>query len=203
VVALIHDSSGEVVRKVSRELERKESAAEMAQPENERILYAEAVALAPGHYIIDTAVTDEESGKTSAKRVSVFVDPRKDLSLSSLGLVRRFDPSNEPRQGPFEMGTGHVTPMLVDSIPAQKPVSLYFVIYPTKAENGEVPKVTLEMLKDGRAIARKPLSLAQPEADGSIPMMVELAPGPGQCDVLVTAKQGTAVAQSSLSVRIE
>jgi hypothetical protein len=32
---------------------------------------------------------------------------------------------------------------------------------------------------------------------------VQVSPGPGQCDVLVTAKQGTSVAESSLSVRIE
>jgi len=58
-------------------------------------------------------------------------------------------------------------------------------------------------MRDGREIARKPLSLSQPGPDGSIPMFVQLSPGPGQCDVLVTAKQGTAVAESSLSVRIE
>jgi hypothetical protein len=58
-------------------------------------------------------------------------------------------------------------------------------------------------LLDGKEIARKPLNLEQPGPDGSIPMLVHLTPGPGQCDVLVTAKQGSAVAESSLSVRIE
>jgi VWFA-related protein len=205
LVAFIHDSTGEIVKKVSRELVRRVASADAAQLQSDRILYAEPVDLQPGHYVIDTAVTDEQTGKTSAKRVSVFVDPGKNLSLSSLGLVRRFEPLSGPRNplGPFELENGRVTPTLADSVSQGNPVSLYFVVYPAKPTDGEPPKVTLKMLQDGREIARKPLSLEQPGPDGSIPMLVQLTPGPGQCDVLVTAKQGTAVAESSLSVRIE
>ena len=205
LVAFIHDSTGEIVRKVSRELVRKVPAADAALLQSDRILYAEPVALQPGHYVIDTAVTDEQTGRTSAKRVSVFVDPGKDLSLSSLGLVRRFDPLTGPRnpQSPFELDNGRVTPTLADSVAPGSALSLYFVVYPPKATVGEETKVTLKLLRDGREIARKPLNLAQPGPDGSIPMLVHLTPGPGQCDVLVTARQGTSVAESSLSVKIE
>jgi hypothetical protein len=205
LVAFIHDSTGEIVKKVSRELVRKVSAADAAQLQSERILYAEPVELQPGHYVIDTAVTDEQTGKTSAKRVSVFVDPGKNLSLSSLGLVRRFDPLTGPRnpQSPFELENGRVTPTLADSVAPGNPMSLYFVVYPTKATTGGEVSVTLKLLRDGKEIARKPLDLSQPGPDGSIPMLVHLTPGPGQCDVLVTAKQGASVAESSLSVRVE
>src|SRR5438270_976643 len=84
VVAFIHDSTGQIVKKVSRELARKVLTADAAQLQSDRILYAEPVDLPPGHYVIDSAVTDEQTGKTSAKSVSVFVDPGKNLSLSSL-----------------------------------------------------------------------------------------------------------------------
>jgi len=205
LVAFIHDSTGEIVKKVSRELVRRVSSSDAAQLQSDRILYAEPVALQPGHYVIDTAVTDEQTGRTSAKRVSVFVDSGKNLSVSSLGLVRRFDPLTGPRNptSPFELDNGRVTPTLADSVAPGNPVSLYFVVYPTKASAGEETKVVLELLRDGREIARKPLNLSQPAPDGSIPMLVQLSPGPGQCDVLVTAKQGASIAQSSLSVRIE
>jgi len=205
LVAFIHDSTGEIVRKVSRELARKISAGDAIQMQADRILYAEPVDLQPGHYVIDTAVTDEQTGRTSAKRVSVFVDPGKNLSLSSLGLVRRFEPLTGPRNllSPFDLENGRVTPTLVDSVASGNPLSLYFVVYPTKATTAEETKLTVQLMRDGREIARKPLSLSQPGPDGSIPMFVQLSPGPGQCDVLVTAKQGTAVAESSLSVRIE
>ena len=81
---------------MSRELERKVSGADLAKQQSDRILYAEPVELQPGHYVIDTAVTDEQTGRTSSKRVSVFVAPGKNLSLSSLGLVRRFEPLHGP-----------------------------------------------------------------------------------------------------------
>jgi VWFA-related protein len=205
LVAFIHDSTGTIVGKVSRELVRKVSSADAAQLQNDRILYAEPVELPPGHYVIDTAVADEQTGKISAKRVSVFVDPGKNLALSSVELVRRFDPLIGPRNpsSPFELENGRITPTLADSVAPGNPLSLYFVVYPAHATGGEPPQATLEVLRDGRAIARKPLDLAHPAADGSIPMLVQLSPGPGQCDVLVKAKQGTSVAESSLSVRIE
>ncbi len=205
LVAFVHDSTGEIVKKVSRELVRTVSSAEAAQLQSDRILYAEPVELRPGHYVIDTVVTDEETGRTSAKHVSVFVDPGKNLSLSSLELVRRFDALTGPRnpQSPFELENGRITPTLVDSVAPGSPVSLYFIVYPTKATAGEETKVTLKLLRNGKEIARKPLNLSQPGPDGSIPMIVQVTPGPGQCDVLVTAKQGSAVAESSLSVRVE
>lgn len=205
LVAFIHDSSGEIVKKVSRELVRTVPSADVAQSKGDRILYAEPVDLAPGHYAVDTAVTDEQTGKTSAKSISVFVDPRKNLSLSSLELVRGFEPLTGPRNpfSPFELDNGRITPTLADSIERGNPMNLYFVVYPPKAANGEETKVTLELLRNGKEIARKPLDLTQPAPDGSIPMLVQLSPGPGQCDVLVTARQGESVAQSSLSVRVE
>jgi VWFA-related protein len=205
LVAFIHDSSGAIVRKVSRELVRKVPSADAAQLRSDHILYAEPIELPPGHYVIDTAVADEQTGKTSAKRVSVFVDSAKNLSLSSVELVRRFEPLTGPRNplSPFELENGRVTPTLSDSVTSTSPVSLYFVVYPAAHTDSELPKVTLQLMRDGREIARKPLDLAHAEADGSIPMLVQVSPGPGQCDVLVTAKQGTSVAESNLSVRIE
>jgi len=205
MVAFVHDGSGNVIRKVSREVARDIPQTSTAQMGGDRILYAEPVDLPSGHYLIDAAVTDEPSGKTSVKRVSVFVDAAENLSLSSLELVRRFEPLNGPRNpaNPFDLDNGRITPTLADSVAAGLPMSLYFVVYPGKAGRVEEPNVTLELLRDGKAIARKPLRLSSPQADGSIPMVVELSPGPGQCDVLVTARQGEAIAQSTLSVRIE
>jgi VWFA-related protein len=204
LIAIIHDSSGAVVDKVSRELAREVPAAEVAQLANDRILYAEPIDLRPGHYEMDTAVMDEQSGKTSVKRLSLFVPEANSLAVSSLGLVRRFDPTAGDHQisSPFDLESGRVTPTLSDSVAAGDPMSLYFVVYPGKSPSEEL-KVTLDLLRDGREVVRKPLNIGSPGADGSIPMVVRLSPGPGQCDVLVTAQQGAAVAQSRLSVKVE
>jgi VWFA-related protein len=197
LVAFIHDSTGVIVRKVSRELVRSVASPAAAQMQSDRILYAEPVELPPGHYVIDTAVADEQAGKTAAKRISVFVDSGKNLSLSSVELVRRFEPRTGPRNvgSPFELESGRVTPTLADSVAPGNPLNLYFVVYPASPTGMEAPQVTLKLLRDGREIARKPLDMTHRDTDGSIPMLVQVSPGPGQCDVLVTAKQGAAVAE--------
>ncbi len=206
LVAFVHDESGNVVAKVSRELARDVPTASVAAGIKDRMLYAEPVQLAPGHYLMDVAVTDEPSGKTSVKRVSVFVEPTNKISLSSVELVKRFEPLSGPRNpgNPFDLENGRITPSLAASISKGLPVSLYFVVYPGSQGAGtEPPTVTLELLKDGKAIARKPLNLVSRDSDGTFPMLVQLAPEAGECDVVVTARQGTDVAQSSLSIRVE
>jgi VWFA-related protein len=211
LVALIHNSSGEIVGKVSRDLARDIPNSDLAQLGNDRILYAEPVELPKGHYIVDAAVTDEQAGKTTVKRIAVFVDPGKNLGVSSLQMVRRLDPLAGPRDplDPLEVDNGRIVPNLADSVASSKPVDLYFVVYP--AQSGAAPaagsiedlKATLQVFREGREVARKPLDMSKQQADGSIPMLVRVSPDPGQCDVLITAQQGALVAQSGFSVKVE
>ncbi len=210
MVALIHNANGDVVGKVSRDVARDVPTSDLGQLANDRILYAEPVELPKGHYVVDTAVTDEQAGKTTVKRIAVYVDPGKNLGMSSLELVRRLDPLPGPRDpmDPFEIENGRIVPTLADSVASSQPVDLYFVVYPTQAANApdaNAPnlKATLQVFREGKEVARKPLDLSRPEADGSIPMLVRLSPDPGQCDVLITAQQGALVAQSGLSVKVE
>jgi len=210
LVALIRNSNGDVVGKVSRDVAREISNADLGTLGNDLILYAEPVELPKGHYVVDAAVTDEQAGKTTVKRVAVFVDPGKNLGMSSLELVRRLDPLPGPRdpQDPFEVDNGRIVPTLVESVASSKPVDLYFVVYPAPAPGGpdaNAPdlKATLQVFREGKEVARKPLDLSRPEPDGSIPMFVRLSPDRGQCDVLITAQQGALVAQSGLSVKVE
>jgi len=212
LVALIHNASGEIVGKVSRDLARDIPSAELGQLGNDRILYAETVELPKGHYVVDSAVTDELTGKTTVKRVAVFVNPGN-LGVSSLQMVRRLDPLAGPRDplDPLEVDNGRIVPNLADSVASSKPVDLYFVVYPaqTGTVSGTAPgndddlKATLQVFREGREVARKPLDMSKQQADGSIPMLVRVSPDPGQCDVLITAQQGRLVAQSGLSVKVE
>jgi hypothetical protein len=78
---------------------------------------------------------------------------------------------------------------------------VYFVVYPTAGVQGG-PTVTLEVYRDGREVGIQKLPASQPKADGSIPMLLRINPDPGQCDMIVTAHQGTMTSESSLSVKI-
>src|SRR5450631_38493 len=203
LVALIHKSDGEVVGKVSHDLVREVSKADLPLLGDDRILYAEPVELPGGHYLIDMAVTDELAEKSAVKRVSVFVDSGKYFGLSSLELVRGVQqlPGPPDRQDPFQTDSGRVVPTLVDSMPSGKPIDVYFVVYPASASEA-APTVTLQLYRDGREVGQKTLSPPQPQADGSMPMFLRINPDPGQCDMAITAHQGAMKAEASLSVKI-
>ena len=203
LVALIHNSDGEVVGKVSRDLAREVEKADLPLLGDDHILYAEPVELPGGHYLIDTAVTDELAEKSAVKRLSVFVDSGKDFGVSSLQLVRGVQqlPGPRDRQDPFQTDSGRIVPSLVDSMPAGKPIDVYFVVYPASASEA-VPAITLQLYRDGREVGQKTLPPSSPQSDGSMPMLLRINPDPGQCDVVITAHQGPLAAKASLSVKI-
>jgi hypothetical protein len=201
LLALIRNAQGEVVGKIGRELTRQVEPS-AALPSTEGILYAEPVQLPSGHYVIDAAVTDEESRQTSVRRLAFYVSPGQDFGLSSLELVREREPVSGGTPNASDASSS-ILPTLTDSISSGKPVNLYFVVYPSKSRSGGNPKVVLQVLHDGKEIARKPLTLPPASADGSVPVLLKLSPQPGQCDIFVTAQQGTVLAQSSISVRVE
>jgi hypothetical protein len=205
VVALIHNSKGEVVHRISREVARELPKSELAEFERGRILYSEPVELPAGEYEMDAAVTDEQASRSSVRRSTAKVDSGSNLAVSSLEVVNRLEPLAGTRnpQNPFELDNVRVLPTLAESVASDKPVAVYFVVYPSSAAPGADPKVTLELFQDGKEVARKPLSLPKPEADGSIPMMVQVSPGLGQCDIRITARQGTLVARSERLLTIQ
>lgn len=203
VVALIHKSDGEVVGKVSRDLVRDAPKTELAHLGDDHVVYSEPVELPGGHYFIDTAVTDELAGKSSVKRISEFVDSGRDFGVSSLELVREVKPLSGPwnSQDPFETESGRIVPTLSESVPSGKPVDVYFVVYPPTGS--EVPPmITLQLFRDGREIGSKKLASPLRQADGSMPMLMRIHPDPGQCDMVITAHQGTMASQATLSLKI-
>jgi VWFA-related protein len=203
LVAMVHRSDGEVVGKVSRDLVREVSKAELSLLGDDHILYAEPIELPGGHYLIDTAVTDELAEKTTVKRISVFVDPGKDFGVSSLELVRGVQPlpGTRDHQDPFETDSGRIVPTLADSMPSGKPIDVYFVVYPTTVSDVE-PTITLQLYRDGRDVGLKTLPSPPRQADGSMPVLLRINPDPGQCDMVVTAHQGIKSSEAMLSVKI-
>ncbi|HTZ97166.1 MAG TPA: VWA domain-containing protein [Terriglobales bacterium] len=203
LVALIHKPDGEIVGKVSRDLVREVSTQDLAHVGNDHILYAEPIELPGGHYVIDTAATDELAEKSAVKRMSVFVNAGKDFGVSSLELVEKVQRLQGPpdHQDPFEIDAGRIVPSLAETMPAGTPINLYFVVYP-EATSETPPVVTLEMYRDGRVIGRQTLGSAKRREDGSMPILLRIKPDPGQCDMIITAHQGTLSSQASLSVKI-
>ena len=153
--------------------------------------------------MVDAAVTDELANKTTVTRTTVMID-HGDLGLSSLEVVRRLEPLSGPRNpyNPFELVSGRVTPTLAGSVASGKPLALYFVVYPAKAAVEE-PRITLHLYQSGKEVASKPFALPKAQPDGSIPVLLQLTPVPGQYDIRVTAEQGPLMAQSSRALQVQ
>jgi len=203
VVALIHKQNGEVVGKVSRDLVRQISHADLARVESERILYAEPIELPAGHYEIDTAVTDNLAEKTTVKRLAAFVDSGKNLGISSLQLVRGIQSSPGPRdqQDPFETTSGRIVPTLAGSVPSGQPLQVYFLVYP-ETDSAEAPRITLQLFRNGEEVGTKDLAPPKPAPDGTLHCLLRMNPVPGQYDMLITARQGRLSSEARLAVDV-
>jgi VWFA-related protein len=203
VVAIIHKLDGEVVGKIGRQLVKEVAKSDLRNLGSQEILYTEPVELPGGHYLIDAAVTDEMASKTTVKRISVFVPSGTDFGVSSLQVVRKVDPVPALRNGqdPFETDSGRVVPTLSDSIPAGKPIGVYFVVY-TMANSDVDPTITVQLFRDGKDIGQQVVQSRKRAADGSIPILLQIQPDPGECDMVVTALQGNMRSEASLALKV-
>ena len=203
-VALVRDAQGDVVGKISREFQRQISPQDAATAAMDHISYVEPLALPRGTYAIEIAVSDEFSGKSSVRRIAFPRESRTGLDLSSLAIVRKAEPIVGPANplDPFDLDNTHIVPELGDKVPSG-PVVLYFVLYPAKLENPAPPQAMLEILRDGSLINRQALKLPEARADGSVPVVLRVSPGPGSYAIVVTARQGNLVAQSYRALEIQ
>jgi hypothetical protein len=104
---------------------------------------------------------------------------------------------------PFELDNVRIVPELGDSVSAGSPVTMYFVLYPAKLSTPSNADVTLEVLRDGTIISRQQLKTSETRPDGSVPMVFRISPGRGSYALIITARQGNLVAESSRSLQVE
>jgi len=203
--AIVRNSSGEVVDKISRELWRDIPAQGSLSAAANHIFYTQPLVLPRGNYSVETVVTDEQSGKAAVHRLAVPRDTGSELRLSSLEIVNRAEPLNRERDplNPFELDNVRIVPELGDSVSAGSPVTMYFVLYPAKLSTAPSADVMLEVLRDGTTISRQQLKTSETRPDGSVPMVFRISPGPGSYALIITARQGNLVAESSRSMQVE
>ena len=79
----------------------------------------------------------------------------------------------------------HVVPMLAPVWNAAEKPSVCFVVYPDQS-NPAKPMPHVEFLVDGQALAANTADLP-PDTAGSIPVFVQAAARPGDCELRITA----------------
>ena len=203
VLALVKDSKGQVVDKLSRDYP-------MAIPED-KLEATKAITLnatmpfqiGPGHYTVETAVVDAEGRRASTGTLQIDNAERQRLGISSLVLVSRADPvTGKPdASDPFEFQGKRMIPIIASALKPTDQPYVYFVVYPDKSDT-EKPQIEVEFLVGGESLAKQTAELPAADDSGAIPMVVGAAVKPGECELKITAMQGNASATQSVKYTV-
>lgn len=201
LVALIKDSKGEVVDKVSEDIDRMEPADKLEMFRRGEIIFTSAVSLPPGHYTVEGASIDAEGNRSSVRRIAIMV-PRPDTTgLSDLALVhdlQTLSSSRDPRDG-LEFDGGRITPEIGGTTPSTQNAALYFVVYP---DHSVAVAPDVQFLRDGAVVAEVRPTASQPDATNATPFIVSTKLPPGHYEARVTVQFGGRALQRSTAFTV-
>ena len=208
VTTLIKNAQGKIVRQVSRDLLYNEPLANKAALKKELVSFTSPFFLAPGHYTVEAAMVDNESGKASVHRWTLDVPPADGFAMSDVSLVRRVDPIHGQANptDPLEAHGGKVTPQLFNELPKDPgaKVTLYAVAYPQSSANAPV-MASVQLDRDGKPVMKSPLSPVPVNAQGSASILAslplaKLQPGHYQAKVTFQCKGQTRTRKTTFTL---
>jgi VWFA-related protein len=207
MAALVKDSRGDVVQKITRDRSLKVTA---DQHKMGNLLDKTVIELAPGKYTLESAVEDRETSKTGMQRVEFTVPAGgSGVGISSLLPMRSYTPNAKDvaPDEPFLFQGGTVTPTMdiaIKKVP-NSALRLFFTVYQDAAISGK-PAVEIEFIQNGKTLTKVPMELPPADAQGRIPYLMTIpaeAIPAGTYDIKATARQGSTSAVSSTSIRFE
>ena len=207
ILALVKNSGGEVVQKLSRDRSFKVTAEQLKMG---NFVDKITTAIPAGNYTLESAVLDRESGLLGTSRSAFVIAPKSTgVAISSLAMVRSYTPNAKGLDpaDPFQFQGGSITPTLNASVQRSKDAALrlFFTVYQDPSA-GSKPTVVIDFLQAGKSLTKVPMPLPGADAQGRIPYVMTIpaaAIPPGAYEVLVTAKQGDTAAVSRITVKIE
>jgi VWFA-related protein len=206
LAALVKDSLGEVVQKLTRDRSLQVTAEQIKAGNFTEKFSAEIPA---GKYTLESAVMDRESMKIGAQKAEFVVTPRaKGVGISSMTPVRAYSPNAkglDPNE-PFQFQGGVITPMLSNSVTRseQGVLPLFFTVYPDAAAGGKA-SVDIEFFQNGQSLQKGTLPLPDPDSLGRIPYVFSVPASipPGTYEIHATARQGSTSAEAKAVVKVE
>ncbi len=207
LAALVRDSKGDIVQKVTQDRSFQVTADQLKMG---NFVEKSTVTIPPGAYVLESAVMDRESGKMGTHHGSFTVEPApKGVAISSLAAIRSYTPNAkglDPAE-PYQFQGGSITPTLVNSVPKVEnaAVRLFFTVYPDSAIAAK-PTLQIEIMQAGKVLSKADLPLPDVDKEGRIPYVMTIpaaAIPPGNYVFQATAKQGDTSAESKTTVKIE
>ena len=191
--AVVKDAGGQIVDTFGKDFLYEVPDDQLAGVQASPIDYRHTFHLAAGHYKVESVLLDREGPPTRASTSVVEFDSpeAKGVGLSSLMLVARADQlTEEPEAGdPLVFKDRELAPMFTGSLKSSAQPMLYFVVYPDKSIP-EPPRVRVQFLVNGEELEQKQTDLPAPDSSGAIPVLVNAAAKPGNCEIKITALQG-------------
>lgn len=201
LLALVRDANGEVVDKYSIEKPYSIADANLAAVRSDDLTYTHVLDLPPGRYTVDSAVVDREGAQATADTSSFDIPaPAGGLGISSLAMVEHLDSAEAQPDAadPFSLPGKHVVPMVRAAAGAAAKRWVYFVVYKDKS-NPEKPKIRIEFKNGDKQVADQMADLPEPDKNGAIAMFVAAPVRPGNCELQITAIQGSQSATEHLA----
>jgi hypothetical protein len=204
-LAVVKDADGRVVERFSDEYPLSGPLDQLEAAKQSNAVLRRTVPLGAGRYTLETVSQVKSTGKTSVERSNFEVPAAgSGPQLSSLCLLRRADPlpaDAPPSDDPFRYEGTRLVPHLAGPVSqaATPNLSFFARVYPSASI--EMPKLTLDFVRDGKIVGRAQPPLPAPDASGRIAYVGGVPSGsfpPGSYEVRLTLTQGTAkVTQST------
>ena len=189
LLALLKNAHGQVAGQYSLD----------APPEsqNHTITWTQVLELPPGHYTVEGVAVERGGKRASAGTIAIDTPaPHTGVDISQVILARLAEPAGGDSSDPLVYEGRRVVSVLAPVWGADDMPSVYFVVYPDK-RNTAKPMLFVQFLVDGQRLAANTADLP-PDTNGSIPVLVEAAARPGDCELRITAVQGNDSATASV-----
>jgi len=202
-LALIKDTRGQIVGKVSQELDREVPEDKVEQFRRGKVIFTSPFEVPAGRYTIEVAATDPDSNRASTKRLSLVVPKPGTPVVSDLAVVREIEPLEGLRDpgNPLEFAGGKVVPGLSEEGKADRETAVFFVVYP-EATAVAKPVVTVEILREGKTVSKTQPEPGAPDEVKSLPMISSVRLPAGDYVARVTVEQGGRRSQESIPLSV-
>jgi len=206
IVTLVKDQSGRVVAKLSDQYKLTGPIAKIEDLKKERILFYREPNLPPNRYTLETIAYDAPTGHASVRtgELEVSAGDASKLHLSDVVLLKRAEPvasTEANKSNPFQLSNMIVSPNLGEPMQRSlKQIPFFFTVY--LPAGSAKPKVTIELLTQGRALVQLPGQLPDSDALGRSQFVaalpVEKIPA-GSYELKITVSDGPMTVSRSRS----
>jgi hypothetical protein len=209
LLALVRDSSGEIVEKFSKDFSVQVPLNSVDGYKDGNLVQTFRTELAPGSYTLEAALMDRKGNKIGVKKSPLIVSgPTDKLGISDVVVIRRTEALKDSQiLDPFYFPGGKIIPTLSSTLKggAGSILPFYFTVYPDPAIK-EAPKLTMGFYKDGQYLGSAEAPLPPMQKDGRIPYIANLPADkftPGSYEIRLGITQGTANAEEKVDFQVQ